>query len=111
MKYLIQVDLIFLLSLLFVFSVFADDNTTTTGALEIRPFKAQHTLSFTSDGQIEINGKPVEKMSDPEIKAAIREFVDAYKKQVENDEMVKYYDRQTGYLLQELEKCQKRCGR
>ncbi len=106
-----QVGLIFLLSLLFVSSGFADDNITTIGVLGIQPSEAQHTLSFTLDGQIEIDGKPIEKMSDPEIKASIKELVAAFKKQVENDEMVKYYDRQTGYLLQELGKCQERCGR
>lgn len=79
---------------------------TTTGENAIQLLSGpQHTLSFTFDGQIEIDGKPIEKMSDPEIKVAIREFVDAYKKQVENDGLVNYYNRQTGYLLDELTKC------
>jgi hypothetical protein len=59
------------------------------------------------DGTLEIDGKPIEKMSDPEIKAAIKEIAAAMKKQTENNELVKQYDRQTGYLLQELEKCLK----
>jgi len=65
------------------------------------------TLSITEEGQLEINGIPIEKMSDPEIKAAVKEMAAAMKKQAENDELVKHYDRQTGYLLQELEKCLK----
>ena len=58
-------------------------------------------ITITSDGQIEIKGKPIERMSDPEIRAAMREIVDVMKQNSRAD----YYDRQTGYLLQELEKC------
>ncbi len=66
---------------------------------------SKHTLVFTVDGQIEIDGKAIEKMSDPEIKIAIKEIANALKKQAENDELVEYYDKQTDYLLEELEKC------
>lgn len=55
------------------------------------------TLSITEDGQLEIDGKSIERMSDPEIKAILKEIA----------ESLQYFDRQTGYLLQELEKCLK----
>lgn len=69
----------------------------------------QHILTFRADGQILIDDKPIEKMSDPEIKTAIKEIAAAMRKQSENDALVNYYDRQTGYLLEELEKCHQKC--
>lgn len=57
------------------------------------------TLSITDDGQLEIDGKSVEKMSHPEIKAIMKEIAAGFQAQYE------WHDR---YLFQELEACQKR---
>jgi hypothetical protein len=62
-------------------------------------------LSITDDGQLEINGKSIERMSDPELKAIMLEIRDALAKQNEDNELLWHYNRQTGYLLEELEKC------
>lgn len=62
------------------------------------------TLSITEDGQLEINGKPIEKMSHPELKTIMREIADGFKAQYEWRDMC---CRQTDYLLRELEACQK----
>ena len=93
--------------LLFALSSRGEETTLATNAeLIVKGWDfPKHTLVFTADGQIEIDGKAIEKMSDPEIKIAIKEIAAALKKQTENDELVKYYDRQTDYLLKELEKC------
>jgi hypothetical protein len=71
----------------------------------------QWTLSIRDDGQLEINGKAVEKMSDPEIKSIMQEIVVWIRKQRGEGALVRQYDRQTGYLLQELEKCHKELGK
>lgn len=63
------------------------------------------TLSITDDGQLMINGKAIEKMSDPEIKATMKELFKWLESQQRDRGLVEHYDRQTGYLLKELEAC------
>lgn len=55
------------------------------------------------DGQIEINGVPIEKMSDPEIKESMKKIAEA----MQQNSIIEQYDRQTGYLLEALDKCQR----
>jgi len=64
-----------------------------------------HTLSLRDDGTIELDGQPIDRLSDPEIKAILREIADSLKRQTENNDHIIYLNRQTGYLLRELEKC------
>lgn len=81
-----------------------EDLFITGPTFSLNPY---HTLSITDDGQLEIDGKPVERMSDPEIKAILKEIAESLRKSVENNSLIQHYDRQTGYLLKELEKCLK----
>lgn len=98
--------LVIMMVLGLVTSVSGEDNMTSNQELMITGWELpKYTLTFTADGQIEINDIPIERLSDPEIKEAIKAIAVAMKKQSENNEWVRYYDRQTGYLLKELEEC------
>ncbi len=70
------------------------------------PLTQTWTISITDNGQLEINGKSVERMSDPELKATMLELRNYLIQQQQDRSLVNQYDRQTTYLLQELEKCQ-----
>jgi hypothetical protein len=61
------------------------------------------TMSISVDGQVSIDGVPIEKLSDPEIKESMKKI--AY--YMQESSWISQFDRQTTYLLQELEKCQK----
>lgn len=82
-------------------------NVTSSGTITYLPTEPAQTwtLSITEDGQLVINGKSIDRMRDPEIKAIMRDVADALKKQSQNDEWIRYYDQQTGYLLKELKAC------
>lgn len=72
-----------------------------------------HTMTWTSDGTVLIDDKPLEKLSDPEIKAAIKSIAEYLNTFQRNDDCQKnnsYLNAQTSYLLQELEKCRAECG-
>ncbi len=75
----------------------------TSPYLVFTPATETFTLTIRDDGQLDINGKPVESMSHPELKAILLEIRDALVKQCGND----WCNRQTTYLLEELERCQK----
>jgi hypothetical protein len=88
---------------------FSDTSTSATmiGAVEIRT-GPEFTLSIATDGQLSLNGKSIDRMSDPEIKATMREIAKWLEAQGRDRSMVNYYDRQTGFLLEELGACQKK---
>ena len=65
----------------------------------------EHPLAFTAEGQVLIDNKPIKELSHPEIKAAIKSIAKSMQKQSNNDGLVQQYDRQTTYLLTELQKC------
>jgi hypothetical protein len=67
----------------------------------------QWTLSIRDDGQLEINGKAVEKMSDPEIKSIMQEIAVWLREQSRDLSLAQQYDRLTEYLLDQLERCRK----
>jgi hypothetical protein len=65
------------------------------------------TMIIRADGIVTINDKPIEQLSHPEIVEALKDIAESMRK----NSMVSHFDRQTGFLLEELEKCQKRCGK
>ena len=81
--------------------------TPTSMTMTMTTTGPQWTLYITDDGQLEINGKAVEKMSDPEIKVIMQEIAAGLRKQSRDSSLVQLYDRQTEYLLDQLERCRK----
>jgi len=83
-------------------------NFTSDASLAISAIQQpMWTISIIPDGQLEINGKAVDKMSDPEIKETMLKLREWLITQEQDRSLVIHYDRQTGYLLEELEKCLK----
>lgn len=64
------------------------------------------TISVTDDGQIQLNGKAIERMSDPEIKETMLELRKYLLQQQRDRSLVRQYEHQTEYLLREIERCQ-----
>jgi len=101
--------LVILVVLLIPLVAWGEEDITGTGEVFVTaptfyPFAGKTwTLSITDDGQISFNDKPIERMSDPELKSIMLEIRDALVRQNENG----WCDRQTTYLLEELEECQK----
>lgn len=85
-----------------------DINSSYVGELQIieQP-EPDWTLSITEDGQLMLNKKAVDKMSDPEIKATMKKLFEYLDNQNRDRSLVDYYDRQTGYLLERVEALQK----
>jgi len=84
----------------------SDTETTYISSLLI-PSDSVFTISITDDGQLELNGKPIDRMSDPEIKETMMKFRGYLEQQQQENWLIKQYDRQTEYLLKELERCLK----
>lgn len=61
-----------------------------------------HQMIWKPDGTVEIDGKTIDRLSDPEIKEAIKSIAKYLIDSTHNDSMLK----QTDYLLKELQKCQ-----
>ena len=83
--------------------------SVTTENFLITPIHDTWTLGIDEDGQLFINGKSIEKMSDPELKETMRLFREYLIKGQKDNQLVDMMDKQTGYLLNELEKCLERC--
>jgi hypothetical protein len=87
---------------------FGETSTTATITSAIALAVPSWNVSISEDGQLSINGTPVERMSDPEIKEAMKEIVGYVKAERADRWLIDQYDRQTGYLLRELERCGER---
>ena len=66
----------------------------------------QWIISITDDGQLEINGKAIDKMSDPEIKETMLKLRDWLISQEQDRSLIYQYGWQTRNLLTKLDVCQ-----
>uniref|UniRef100_A0A6M3LP85 Uncharacterized protein n=1 Tax=viral metagenome TaxID=1070528 RepID=A0A6M3LP85_9ZZZZ len=67
----------------------------------------EHSFQFMADGRILLDDKPVESMSQPEIVAILKSIAESLQRQYGNDSLLWHYERQTDYLLGEVERLQK----
>ena len=67
----------------------------------------EHSLQLIADGRILLDGNPVESMSHPEIVTILKSIVESLQRQYGNDSLLWHYERQTDYLLGEIERLQK----
>ena len=84
---------------------------TSDDSLAIKPPKSTHRMVFTPDGQVLLNGIPIEKLDTPEIRKILVEILKEMRKQSKDTESMSHYcGRQTDYLLQEIGKCREELG-
>lgn len=111
MKY-IRVILILIVALcgaifLYCHVATAEDKITTVTADGTFTFAVEHEpgpeIEFTQDGRVFLNGKLIQELDHPEIKEAIISIAESLRE----NSMIAYYDRQTTYLLTEIERLQK----
>ncbi len=81
--------------------------TETTFADKILVYdpSQQHSMVFRDDGVILLDNKPIEQLSHHEIKEILAAIFKELKEQNEQRSMVMHFNRQTDYLLMELETC------
>ena len=110
MKKLMVVIVSIVIGLFIVLSASAEElgNGTATSKTAIAFPKNQHTMNIDLEtGQISIDDNPIEKLSDPEIREAMKEIAKSMSQN--SNSLIEQYDRQTVYLLEELQKCQEKC--
>jgi len=76
----------------------------TNDNLAIKQSKPGHEMILTSDGQVLLDGVPIEKLDTPEIRKILAEIL----KEIQSQSNIDYFSRQTDYLLQEIGQCRER---
>lgn len=82
---------------------FVTDHNGTV--LKIIEHQTTPMMLIKNDGTIEINGVPIERLSDTEIKESIKKIAESMT--LGTTEWFNYYERQTETLLNELASCHK----
>lgn len=83
-----------------------DDVTAATFSSLTFSAQSEHQMVLHFDGTIEIDGQPIERLSDPEIKEALKSIAQS----LQNDQlgMMKHYERQMELLLHQLAECKEK---
>jgi hypothetical protein len=82
--------------------VMTDHNSTTLKMMD-PTWQSSPQMVIKYDGTIEIDGVPIERLSDPEIKESIKKIAESMSQS--SIGMMKHYERQTEALLNELALC------